>query len=276
MYKLNLFKYLLILILALTCFAIVPEIGQAQSPNPSSTNINDNINQIKIWVFLSYFISLLALGISIYLLSWKNNQKDSKQAESELNQLKQLPSRLTKVQNELEQLKNELNQLRSQPQMEVGNQENFPTEIENIKYQIKQIEEKINFINEKIKLTKNTLVEIYNHEPNRLLPYIIEVEESEITIYQRRTASNVSPVLIKSKRNKGIYWIIEIQETLYLVPKAKLKVNEFVLITIEYLFDCQNYQEGDSENFTLDKPAEVVSSGGESWELKEKGILQFE
>lgn len=268
MYKLNLFKYLPVLILALTCFAIVPEIGQAQSPTPSSTNINDYIYQITFWLIFIFFISLVAVGISIYLLSWKNNQKQSNQAQPELKQFKQLEYRLTQVEEELDQL-------RSQSKMEIGNEENFQTEIESIKYQIKQNQEKINLIHEQLKPTKDTLVEVYNHEPDRLLPYVIEVVESEDTIRERRAGSNVSPVFIKSKRRQGIYWIIEIQGIIYLVPKAQLKVNEFISNTIQFLFNCQNYQRGDSENFVLDKPAEVISLG-DNWELKEKGILQFE
>ena len=60
-----------------------------------------------------------------------------------------------------------------------------------------------------------------------------------------------------------------------MVPKNNIKISEHNLNTVVNLFECQGYRRGYS-GFQLIKPAIVSSmSKGETWQLVERGVLQF-
>lgn len=86
--------------------------------------------------------------------------------------------------------------------------------------------------------------------------------------------------LFLKKELRGKYWILTQGSSQYLVPSDRLRINEFNIITLEQLFECQGV---DREVFThkfepkfeLLKPAKVFSIGEAMWQLEETGILWF-
>ena len=123
-------------------------------------------------------------------------------------------------------------------------------------------------------LIKTHLVDIFNSNPKTLSQYAIEVLETSESIDNRRLGYNKPVAVEKVSRNKGIAWVIKIDGYDYLVPKPKLTINEYNYETIESLFNCKNYQSGQSQEFSVAKAAKLVSQG-ETWELSEKGELIF-
>ncbi|MFM2060807.1 MAG: hypothetical protein RLZZ507_477 [Cyanobacteriota bacterium] len=120
--------------------------------------------------------------------------------------------------------------------------------------------------------TNISLVSAYNINARSLSEQATTVSESEYTAEQRRLGRNIQPILESDSR--GNYWIIAEGANEYLVPKAKMKVNEHNYLTISTFFNCSGYNPNSTNNFTLVKPAKV-SSIGEKWELIEAGELQF-
>ena len=99
------------------------------------------------------------------------------------------------------------------------------------------------------------------------------VAETKQSIEQRRLGGNKAIVFEKNRR--GNYSIFKEAAVEYMIPKSKLKINEFNRETVEVLFECQGYQP-EYSGFQLIKPARVSAiSKGETWQLVERGILQF-
>ena len=101
----------------------------------------------------------------------------------------------------------------------------------------------------------------------------IAVEETKQSIEQRRLGGNKPIVFQKNRR--GNYSVVKEGAVEYMVPKSKLKINEFNRQTVEVLFECQGYRP-EYSGFKVIKPAIVSSaSRGEVWQLVEPGVLQF-
>jgi len=117
-------------------------------------------------------------------------------------------------------------------------------------------------------------IEDYNSNPNSIAKNSIEVKEGEDTNYLLRLGFPI--VMIKSNINEGICWVLNINNSYYLVPKHNLKLHINNDLVLDSLFILQNYQPKYSQKFQLIKPAALVSIEKEkSWQLKEKGELQF-
>lgn len=125
-------------------------------------------------------------------------------------------------------------------------------------------------------LSANNLVDIFNNNPKLFSQNAIEVSETSESIDNRLLDYNQPVVLEKVSRNKGIAWVINIDSSDLLIPKNNLKINEYNYQTIESLFTCKDYKSGQSDDFRLVKPAKLTpKEKGETWELTEKGELQF-
>ncbi|WYL96040.2 MAG: hypothetical protein HEQ35_21415 [Gloeotrichia echinulata IR180] len=122
--------------------------------------------------------------------------------------------------------------------------------------------------------SESDLIDRFNSNPKTLSQNPIEVSETSESIDNRRLGYNKPVAVEKVGRNKGIAWVIKIDGSDYLVPKPKLTINEYNYETIESLFNCKNYQSGQSQEFKLLNAAKLVSQG-ETWELSEKGELSF-
>ena len=118
------------------------------------------------------------------------------------------------------------------------------------------------------------LISMYQQKPRSLLKNAIaEVSETDHSIDQRRLGNSQRAILQKVK--KGNCCILNEGGVDYMVPKNNIRINQYNLNTVENLFECQGYRRGYS-GFQLIKPAIVSSmSKGETWQLVERGVLQF-
>jgi hypothetical protein len=116
------------------------------------------------------------------------------------------------------------------------------------------------------------LVDLYNHNPRSLSGKAIEVGETEESINKRRLSGD-RLVVLENKRG-GSYWIIKEDSIDYMLPKQNLKINEFNYSTVEVLFECRNYYTNYSE-YKLVKPGRVQMVSAGSWQLQERGVLEF-
>ncbi|MEA5572379.1 hypothetical protein [Calothrix sp. UHCC 0171] len=119
------------------------------------------------------------------------------------------------------------------------------------------------------------VVEIYNTNSKLLSKNAIEVSETPGSINQRRLGVTQAVILERVAKGKGNYWVISEQGFSELVPKANLKINEFNYETVANIFNCHNYQQGYSTNFSLLETAKVVSINQDNWQLQQKGDLRF-
>ena len=224
----NYFKYLIVLILALLCFTIFPEIAHTQSPSLSSQNINNNINQIKTWVFLSYLISLGAIGISIYQFLWKNNQnrKDSQNKTTEIQ-----PSQLKILQHEVQRLIDFQDHYITRQELE-----ELKSRLSNLNNEIKTLKNNNSLSLKQLELSEIELVEIYNNNSDSLSKDAIDVSETQESIIQRQRNHTNQLILEKVRKGKGGYWVLASKENYYIFPKPQIRINEFNYQNIASLF----------------------------------------
>ena len=117
------------------------------------------------------------------------------------------------------------------------------------------------------------LILTYQQNPRLLSRNAIEVWETDQSIDQRRLGGGKGAILQKARR--GNYWILNEGGIDYVVPKNNIKINEYNLNTVANLFECQGSRSGYS-GFQLIKPARVSAiSRGETWQVVERGVLQF-
>lgn len=116
---------------------------------------------------------------------------------------------------------------------------------------------------------EQNLVTKYNINAKHLNNYI-EVEVNPYNDEKRRSGQDI-PVVFDQTNQKGNYWIVKIESSLYLVPRANFRANDSV---ITKLFDCSNFQLGAGVE-KLIKPGKVKQLGSSQWEFVEKGILRL-
>jgi hypothetical protein len=123
-----------------------------------------------------------------------------------------------------------------------------------------------------ISLEESNLAKIYNRDRESFSQQAINVTATEESLTKLIIGSSSRVIFEKNRR--GNYSIIKENGTEYLVPSNNLRLNQHNYKAIEDFFDCKNLQlEG---NFELLKPARVSAlPGGETWQLEERGILQF-
>jgi hypothetical protein len=115
---------------------------------------------------------------------------------------------------------------------------------------------------------------IYKEDPRSLSENAIEVSEADRSMDQPRISSTQAVIIQKVRR--GNYWILNEADIDYMVPRHNIKINEYNSKTVANLFECQGYQ-SEYSGFQLIKPAKVSAiSKGETWQLVERGILQFD
>ncbi len=115
---------------------------------------------------------------------------------------------------------------------------------------------------------------IYKEDPRSLSENAIEVSEADRSMDKPRISSTQAVIIQKVRR--GNYWILNEADIDYMVPRHNIKINEYNSKTVANLFECQGYQ-SEYSGFQLIKPAKVSAiSKGETWQLVERGILQFD
>ena len=99
---------------------------------------------------------------------------------------------------------------------------------------------------------------------------LTEVSAVSGSIESTRGGSGDKPILTEQSPSK--YWIIQDK---YLVPQY-LALDKSAMASVQNLFDCPGYQQGVSmaKDFTLQRTGKVQKVG-DSWELVEKGVLDY-
>lgn len=123
-----------------------------------------------------------------------------------------------------------------------------------------------------VNFSEEELIDIYNTAPNLLLKQAIRV-----SISQENISSTVKDNILLMESYNGNYYIIGREDqTYWLLPKNKIKINPYNINTVQSLFECQNYQQGREQEFILQKPGRVsILANGQEWILEEKGVLDF-
>lgn len=120
------------------------------------------------------------------------------------------------------------------------------------------------------------LVNIYRDNPRLLEQKAIKVSEDKDSIARRHSDSSQKIVLEKATNSN--YWVIrdELGVDCWLLPKSKLRIDQFRYETTKALFECHGYHP-EYSTFKLVKPAKVVplSTDEQTWQLEEPGILDF-
>jgi hypothetical protein len=99
---------------------------------------------------------------------------------------------------------------------------------------------------------------------------LIEVSSVSGSIESSRGGSGDKPILTKQSPSK--YWIIQDK---YLVPQY-FALDKNAMASVQNLFDCPGYQQevSGAKDFTLQRTGKVQKVG-DSWELVEKGVLDY-
>ncbi len=118
------------------------------------------------------------------------------------------------------------------------------------------------------------LTDYNNHQKNFADTYRSLVVVRDLENYNLSRAGQTEDVIL-AEENRGNYWLFSHEEFIYVVPSQKFKITDDKLNEVKDLFDCQNYQESNYNNYILIKPALVSKQINEVWRLKEKGILKF-
>jgi len=132
-----------------------------------------------------------------------------------------------------------------------------------------------NYTQSEIQLTQQECELVKNYQDSNwdLQTDLIKVSEPQESQTSRWGGSKEA---ISFKNNRqGNYWIVNIEDCLYMVPRKQMKINEYSQDTLMSAFDCRNYQRGKSQGFVLIKPAKVTDTSTNEWKLIERGILQF-
>jgi hypothetical protein len=117
------------------------------------------------------------------------------------------------------------------------------------------------------------LISMYQQNCRSLLKNAIQVSETDESIVQRRLGGAQGVIIQKVPR--GNYCVLQEGGFDYIFPKNNIKINQYNLDMVANLFECQGYWSGYS-GFKLIKPARVSAiSKGETWQVVERGILQF-
>jgi hypothetical protein len=101
----------------------------------------------------------------------------------------------------------------------------------------------------------------------------IEVAETSESINQRRSGSTQTVLLQEVSRNQGSYWIYTEGDSEYLIPKDEMVFNEYNCETLKALFSYNLI--GESSRFQVLRPCRVRLISDQTWQLIEKGELQF-
>ncbi|QHU86114.1 hypothetical protein D3800_12610 [Microcystis aeruginosa NIES-298] len=83
------------------------------------------------------------------------------------------------------------------------------------------------------------------------------------------------PIVLENKR-RGYYEVYLDWKYHCLVPSQYFRINQRNYKSVEYLFECQNYDPNYSDSYTVIRPAVVYPlADGKTWQLQQRGVLRF-
>ncbi len=102
----------------------------------------------------------------------------------------------------------------------------------------------------------------------------IEVSPTEKSVANRWMGGD-EPIVLENKR-RGLYEVYLDGNYHCLVPSQCFRISPHNYKSVEYLFECQNYDPNHSDSYTVIRPAVVYPlAGGKTWQLQQRGVLRF-
>ncbi len=191
------------------------------------------------------------------------------------------------LESEINSLSERIRELENRLQLPQNNEQSINLS-KNYSYQYLHLETDINPFNQianisqtnRIQPSENLayieLVNTYDTNPRILEQKAVRVSEAPESINRRHSDSSQKIVL--EQANNPNYWVVHDDAgiTCWLLPKSKLKIDQYRYETTKVLFECNGYQQ-EYSSFKLVKPAKVISLSDDeqTWQLEEPGILEF-
>jgi hypothetical protein len=275
-----------------------------EQPTPSATSTNslsgkpkvESESSSNIISFVTLFLSILntaGLGILFFLNKKVNRgishtQKEVRNLESRLiSDIKSLKSSNQAIENRIAKVDND-------------NQKS----LSEIKRRTEELQQTVTRVSQKSSYSsssdRNTMRERDEYSPsssNRQSPEMTNNQPLYISRYNdrrhnfqdnyqltsvEREAENDKLIrsaktedVILDKQSQGSYWLFIDNGKNFVVPKHTFKIRENELNDVQFLFECIDYRGDNHSNFILVEPALLIQQGNGTWQLKEKGKLQF-
>jgi DNA repair exonuclease SbcCD ATPase subunit len=115
------------------------------------------------------------------------------------------------------------------------------------------------------------LINLYNQAPELLSQDAITVTETEDSIYSPN-GGGYDAIFFKTS-DQGDYWIVRLDDSDYLLPKANITIDDRNYKRFKALFECYGYQVGQSNSIKVLQPVRV-SFNGRLWEFAQLGVLE--
>lgn len=252
-------------------------VNSVSAQDDSSSEKKEQIN-----LDLPIFITSLSLFI-FWCFNKKQQQKQIKELTKNQDKIISKFNQLSEFDNKLSNLDRTSRQIIEK--IQDSNQKSIDSEVRLREFLSKQqFNQSVNYHNslnsDTSHLNSTTIVdkisqfvETYNQDKNSISDRVkAMVAETQESLNQRRSGSSDIVTLENTTQKK--YWIIEEDNDYYLVPHAKIKIDEYNKTTLESLFDCTNFT-AEYSDFKLVKPAKVSQINSETWQLEKKGKLDF-
>jgi hypothetical protein len=263
-------------------------------PLPVKSKVEDN-SPSSIISFVTLFLSILnTAGIgTLFFLNKKINEsisytkKEVKSIDSKLSgDIKSLKSSSQAVENRI-------------AKVDSDNQKN----LSEIKRKTEDLQHTITRVSQKSMQTSTNRVatrerdeyspsssdrqslEVTNNQPSYISRYNDRIHnfqdnyqltpvDRESENYKLSRSAKTEDVIL-DKQTQGSYWLFTDNGRYLLVPKHTFKIRQSDLSDVQFLFECLDYREDNHSNFVLTEPAILTQQGSGTWQLKEKGKLQF-
>lgn len=259
-----------------------------QPPNSAETNNQKTLTITDLFLYID-----LPISTTLLLLWFFSQNKQQKQIKELAKNQNKIISKFNQL-NELDNKLNNLDRINRQIIEKITDSEVRLSELLS-KQQVKHLvnnhnniglhsdrspPEQLHYQSDKSNLNLITVinnipqfVEIYNRNKYFISDEVIAtVAETQESLNQKHLDNSNTITLENTTKKK--YWIIEEDDVYYLIPHAKIKIDEYNIKSFESIFECISFHPEYSD-FKLVKPAIVFNDDDRAWKLERKGRIEF-
>lgn len=255
--------------------------GTTESEKQKATDDQEMLTIKDILLFIN--LPILTTLLLLWFLTQKQQQEQIDRLTKNQNKIISNFSQFNEITNKL----NNLDKINSQiiGKIQDSDQKNLDSEVRLREFLSKQqFNQSVNYHNSLTSDISNLnsiaivdkisqFVETYNQDKNSIADKAkAMVAETQASLNQRRSGNSDTVTLENTTQKK--YCVIEEDNDYYLIPHAKIKIDEYNRTTLESLFNCTNFT-SEYSDFQLVKLAKVSQLSSETWQLEEKGQLDF-
>lgn len=255
--------------------------GTTESEKQKATDDQKMLTIKDILLFIN--LPILTTLLLLWFLTQKQQQEQIDRLTKNQNKIISNFSQFNEITNKL----NNLDKINSQiiGKIQDSDQKNLDSEVRLREFLSKQqFNQSVNYHNSLTSDISNLnsiaivdkisqFVETYNQDKNSIADKAkAMVAETQASLNQRRSGNSDTVTLENTTQKK--YCVIEEDNDYYLIPHAKIKIDEYNRTTLESLFNCTNFT-SEYSDFQLVKLAKVSQLSSETWQLEEKGQLDF-